>query len=409
MKKKINLCILLILSLFIFSGNVGSAPTASSNLDYSTCIAFSDVFKTISTTQGEYYYKYCYRATCSNGVYNKANMVANSGYRCQNGNGTPYTKVTGDGCSSYSGTCSTRNSTYCTKVTYIDCNRKKDGSDFNTTTKRTTTTTKKTTTKKTTTTTKRTTTRKTTTRKTTTKKTTTTTKRVTTTKETTTTTKTTTTTTVVKSNNTNIKLIQIGKEKTEIDNSKDTFTVKVPFGVENVDVKVTLEDKNAKYTVNGNNMMPEENHSIIITVIAEDGTKRVVTLNVERYVAKSSECRLANIYTEDYAIDFSKNVYQYTLKLPKNVTSLDLETVLVDEEKATYEIEGNSKLQNKSKIKIIILAEDGMECIYTIKIKKSSNTWKYIVLIILLLGALGTAVYFLFKYLKKSKGKYKYE
>ena len=66
-------------------------------------------------------------------------------------------------------------------------------------------------------------------------------------------------------------------------------------------------------------------------------------------------------------------------------------------------------LKNKSVIDIVVLSADGNECNYQIKVRKNSNTWKYVLLILLLIGALATAVYFLYKYLKKSKGKYKYE
>ena len=138
-------------------------------------------------------------------------------------------------------------------------------------------------------------------------------------------------------------------------------------------------------------------------------TEKEVTLNVKRYTTESSDCTLANIYSEDYPIDFSKNTYSYKLKLPKNVNNIDLEIVPSDEESATYQVEGNEKLKNNSKITIDVRAQDGTTCKYEITIKKSSNTWKYIVVIVLLLSVLVVASVVLYKYLKKSKGKYKYE
>ena len=88
---------------------------------------------------------------------------------------------------------------------------------------------------------------------------------------------------------------------------------------------------------------------------------------------------------------------------------MDIVVVPTQELSATYEIRGNENLKNKSVIDIVVLSADGNECNYQIKVKKNSNTWKYVLLILLLIGALATAVYFLYKYLKKSKGKYKYE
>lgn len=399
--KKIKIIATFVFVFFVSMINVKAIPVGSSNLDYSSCYAFSDVFKTITTAEGSYYYKYCYRATCSAGVYQKANMVANSAYRCQNGNGTPYTKVSSDGCRSYSGSCNTKNTTYCTKVLLVDCNKSADGSNYG----KPTTTTKKTTTK-------RTTTKKTTTRRTTT------TKRITTTSKKTqtggvpTTTKrpgTIETPTTDNRGNTNIKKITINGNDAKYVEGKTVYTLQLPEGLESVDVVVELEDERTKYTVEGNNDIPNTEHDIIVKVTAMDGTEKAITYNVVRYTSESDDCTLANIYMENYALDFSKNNYDYKLSLPKNVTSLDLEVVPSDEVFATYEIKGNEKLRNNSKVQIFVTAQNKKECVYTIKIKKGSDTWKYVVLIILLVGALGTSVYFLFKYLKKSKGKYKYE
>lgn len=405
--KKLRILGIFILSLVIALPSVWAAgPTASSNLDYSRCMAFSDTFKTITLNEGDYYYKSCYRATCSHNVYLKANMVATSAYRCQNGNGNPYTQITSDGCKGYSGSCGNTNTTYCTKVEYVDCNRTSSGAKYETkTTKPTTTVTTKRTTKATTkTTTKKTTSKKTTTKKSTTKK-------STTTKTTTTRTTTTKTTTTIKgkSNNTNIKKLLINGVDIGFQNSKSNYAIKLPIEETGVDITIELEDELSKYEIKGDKDIPAENGEIIITVTAEDKSQKEVKISVSRYSGENNECNLANIYNEQYNIDFSRTVYDYKLTLPKNVNSLDLEIVPVDQENATYEILNNENLKNKSKIEIIVTAQNGDTCTYTITIKKNSNTWKYIVLIIILVAVLGVSIFFLYRYLKKSKGKYKYE
>lgn len=404
--KRINMLILVLLSFFLTMGSVTAAtiPKATSKTDYSTCIAFSDGFKNIAT---DYYYKYCYRASCSANVWNKADMTGVNGYRCSNGNGTPYTKVTSDGCSGYTGSCSKNGEgAYCTKVVYVDCDRVAGGGTYvspnrpttaQTTTSRTVVTTK-------TPTTKKTTTKKASTNRTTlapftnpTKK-----------PSTTTTTKTTVTTTKA-INNTNIKKITVNDTDIKYSKTKDTYSLKLKYDVTEVSVNVELEDETSTYVVTGNTEMPNEDHQIKIVVTAVSGDTKEVTLNVKRYTTESSDCTLANIYSEDYPIDFSKNTYSYKLKLPKNVNNIDLEIVPSDEESATYQVEGNEKLKNNSKITIDVRAQDGTTCKYEITIKKSSNTWKYIVVIVLLLSVLVVASVVLYKYLKKSKGKYKYE
>lgn len=400
--KKFYLFVCVILSCLLMTPRVDAAPTGSYGMEYGLCLSFADGFKTIPASNGKYYYKYCYRATCSSGVYNKANMGGTSGFRCQNGNYSPYTEWYSDGCSRFSGSCSTRDSVYCTRVRLVDCDRTSDGGKYQIDTTRTTTTVKK----KTTTTTKKTTTRsKTTTRKiyTTTKKRTT--SKTTTTKRTTTTT---TTTTRVPSSETGIKKIVIDGEKIE-NPTRLEYEVGIPYGVTDVSVKVTLKDDNASYTVTGNTgMTDDDGQQIKILVTAEDGTQATTIFNVERYVKKSSNCNLANIYSEDYSIDFSKNTYEYTIKVAKDVKEIRLKTV-ASESSQLIDIRGNENLKHRSEIKILVTAEDGTECTYVLKIRKSNNTWKYILLIIILVGVLGTSIYFFYKYMKKSKGRYKYE
>ena len=430
MMKKLRYYILALLLVVgagvkIYTTDAAGIPVGSTNLTYQTCLAFADVFKTISTSSGSYYYRYCYRATCSGGVYNKANMVSNSGYRCQNGNYDPYTKISSDGCANYMGTCSTPNSTYCTRVTYIDCNKTSKGEVYEnetTTTRKVTTRTtpKKTTTKTTTTKKVFTTVTKSSTKKTTTKKKTTTTTKfqpgviVTTTKPTTTVSTTTTTTVAAVINDTGIKKIVAddfviqNKDKTPL--IEDSYSLDVPYGVNDIEIKVTLVDKKATYKIIGNTNMPEDGeHKIQIEVTAQDGvTKRTVVLDVKRYEMKDNNCYLHSISSEDVAIEFSKKQPDYEVKIGKNVKSLDLKVAVLND-KQTYSIKGNEGLKNNSVIEIEVIAEDGTECLYSIKVKKPSNAWKYIIIIVLLIGIICGGVYFFFKYLKKSKGTYKYE
>lgn len=393
--------LILIIGIFMFvSSTVLAAPTGSSNISFGECYRFADGFKTIGTNEGSYYYKYCYRATCgSDSKYTLDPMTSIATYRCQNGNYEPYSQITSDGCSKYSGTCKTGSNPYCTRVEFVDCNRKKDGSVYQnggsgTTTKPTTPGNNKTTTTRANSSGGN--------------KTTTTSRRVTTTGFTAPTHTTTTTLPQISSNN-NIKSIKINGQDVRYKQDKSEYSVKLPYDMTDIEFTVELESKRATYQVIGNTNMPNEDTVVKVIVTAENGDTREVNFNITRYSVETSDCTLANIFIEDYSIEFSKNKYDYTLTLPKNVKSLDMVVVPTQEQSATYEIRGNENLKNKSVIDIVVLSADGSECNYQIKIRKTSNTWKYFLLVILLIGALVTAFYFLYKYLKKSKGKYKYE
>lgn len=404
MKNKLMLISIMLLTMLVGVKNV-NAVTGSERMDYYSCLAFAKGYVVIPESVGKYEYTYCYRASCQSGVYSKADMTAINGFRCANGNPTPYRKVTSDGCAKYSGTCSTGNQSYCSKVETVECGLNADGTKFNGSGGLTTTTqapviippaTTKTTVKPTTkkpTTTKKPNNNQNTTRPT----------------FPTIPVDTTTTTTPKISNNTNIKQITVNGKDIGYKATKDTYTLKLIYDVPDVDVNVVLEDEKSTFEVTGNTGMPNEDHEIKIVVTAESGDKKEVTLKVKRYTNLSNDCTLANIYSEEYPIEFAKNTYSYKLSLPKNVKSLNLEVIPSDSENATFSIEGNEKLKNNSVIKIDVRAEDGTTCEYSIKVKKSSNTWKYILVIFLLTSVLIVTSVLLYRYLKKSKGKYKYE
>lgn len=383
--KKIKYLSLLLIGFVMFSNHALAAPIASSGMTMQECDSFADRYKGLD---GEYYYKSCYRVNCNYGVYQKKNILVRAGYYCTNGNGTPYVKLD-DACKNYTGSCNTTDLTYCTSVTYVDCNRNADGSKYvNTQTTTPTTSTTTTTTSKTTQPTKPTnkptnpTTVNNSEQPTTEKK---------------------------KSSNTNIKQLIIDDIEVKFDNNKNSYTIKVPYDVTELGVVAVPEDERATITVTGNTEMTNEDSIISIKVVAEDGTTKEITLNIKRYSGENDDCTLANISINNYPLDFEKNTFDYTLRLPKSIKDLEIEVAPTDELNATYEIKGNKNLSNNKKIEIIVIAQDGSQCNYTIKIKKSNNTWKYILLIFLLIGALVTSSYFLFRFLRKSKGKYKYE
>ena len=402
--KKIKLLLLLTIALFGFTTSAYAIPHGSSGMSVGECLTFADAFHTITINEGSYYYRYCFQVSCSNGSYIKTNKVISYGYRCANGNYDPYNKVTSDGCSRYNGSCSgNKGNPYCTSVTFVDCNKNSNGTPYVKPTNPTTTKvqTTKATTQGTTKGTTKNTTRKTgggrtnpasitipasssaTTEKPTERR---------------------------KSNNTNITKITINEtEIKQYTNKKSTYTIDIPEDITELAVDVVLEDPLSIYVVEGNTGLTCEDSELRIIVTAEDGTTKVVKFKITHSNGKSNDCSLANIYIEEYPIDFSKNEYVYKLTLPKNVSSLDMEVIPTDELNAKYSIENNEKLKHNSVVKVIVIAQDGTECDYEIHISKNSNFWKLLVVIVLIVGGLIVAIVFLYRYLKKSKGKYKYE
>ena len=185
--------------------------------------------------------------------------------------------------------------------------------------------------------------------------------------------------------------------------------IRIPYNLDDVDIEVETTDKSAIYEIIGNKGISTEGGVITVKVTSSDGTSTTtVKFNVSRYTKEQADCSLANIVVEGYNLDFSSSVEQYTLKLNNNEKSLDLK-VTPSQSEANYSINGNEKLKNNSKIKIIINAVDGTECSYQITVKKSSNFLIYFLIVIVIGVALFFTVTRLREYLTKGTGKYKYE
>ena len=232
MKRLKYLLLLLVMPVVV------SAYTGSSGMTVYECRAFADLYTNIKTS---YEYKYCYRAACSTtGKWNLGNMTGMSGYRCTNGNAEPYTEWKSDGCANFSGSCQVNDGVYCTRVQNIDCTRKKDGSAYIST--GTTTTAYSGGGQRPVVTANSTTTAKKTTKRTgagTTKVI----IPVTTKEATTEATRPTVPTEPAKSSNLNINSITINGTDIKYRNGYDEYTIKLPYGVSDLDIIVDTEDE----------------------------------------------------------------------------------------------------------------------------------------------------------------------
>ena len=99
---------IMLLTMFVGKNNVlADIPIGKDGIDRYECNAFASPSWVIPRGIKDYYHRFCYEVVCSGGVYSKRDQVRNNDYTCQNNNGTPYVKVSSDGCSNYSGTCNT--------------------------------------------------------------------------------------------------------------------------------------------------------------------------------------------------------------------------------------------------------------------------------------------------------------
>ncbi len=346
------------------------AATQNSNVGYDLTKyqCTSQYQDSVISTSGGAYFSHCMEAKCSNMKYNISYYSKNK-VNCTNGNTDPYFTRYKNGCNTYeTSICNENEIKYCSIIMYYDCSKKSDGSSF------VTTTTTKTTTKKTTTST--------------------------------------TTTTKVEKSNTLLKSLTLSNGLVAFNSEIYEYNVNVDSTVSSIAVTAIPMDESSTVNVSGNTNI--ENGSVIKIIVAgTDGSSSEYKINVykEERVVLSNNAKLKSLTVQNYNINFSSNINDYSLTIDESIKELSIDYEAEDKSSIVL-INGNSNLSNNSKITISVTAQDGTVENYTITVyvKKKSNTIKILFIIILILAIVASGYYVYKKIFNKNEeDKYEYE
>ena len=187
---------------------------------------------------------------------------------------------------------------------------------------------------------------------------------------------------------------------------KTEYSVEVPNEAKEITVKASTVSSKAKVSGTGKVSLKEGNNTIKLTVTAEDGTKKTYTLQVNRLKAtekteekpeenttneetqQSNETDnqptntgenvvqkgLSNLIIENLPLSpkFSSNVYEYTVGLTEDLSSLQIKTTLANTDDSV-EIAGNENLKEGENIITILVTnkETGEVTTYQIIVNKN--------------------------------------
>ena len=192
-------------------------------------------------------------------------------------------------------------------------------------------------------------------------------------------------------NETEARLKNLGIRPTEYDFSgfkrdNTSYTVEVPNELTEVEVYAEAVNPDAKITGTGKVTLQEGENTVNIEVTAPDGTtKKTYTLIITRTSNATEEPEeptdneekvfgLSQLLVKGQNLSpkFSEDVYEYTIGLTEDLSSLDIEA-LASDENATIEIAGNENLQNGENIITILVsnAETGENATYQIIVNKN--------------------------------------
>lgn len=167
----------------------------------------------------------------------------------------------------------------------------------------------------------------------------------------------------------------------------DHYTIKVPSDAATLKLEGIANHGKATITGLGNVTLTGDNTTVKITVTAEDGTKKIYTVNIEKekkndpVPVKDGDATLKSLSISGYTLSptFKSNVNTYSMTVKNNITGLDV-SAIANSSKADVKISGDKGWKEGINVVTIkVTAENGNVNTYTVNVtreaaKKPNNT-----------------------------------
>ena len=188
-------------------------------------------------------------------------------------------------------------------------------------------------------------------------------------------------------------------------NDNNNYEVVVPYDVTKLDLSVVPYDKNASVKISGNEKFSTDEKNVVkITVTAEDGSSKTITLNVTRSQYKANT-DLLGLRVKGYEMSpkFKASKTKYKVTVPNKVTKVK---VLVKAPKgATYKVTGYKNLQvGKNIVLVKVTDQKGFVKYYEVDVYRKEGFKRFIPFLIILLLLL-LLLLLLCLYLRRRKNK----
>lgn len=191
---------------------------------------------------------------------------------------------------------------------------------------------------------------------------------------------------VVKSNDATLSDLSVSgyNISPKFSSSTTSYKVTLPNSVQSLSVSATPNNKNAKVTITGNKNLSVGKNNIIVEVEAEDGTKKVYSIEATRSAAntntntgndgvKSSNNNLSSVLGIPN-LNFEPNKTEYEVTVPFETTNIEV-TAKTQDPNAKVSISNgtlnNIEVDKTNTITIAVTAEDSSVKIYTFNVKRS--------------------------------------
>jgi len=170
-----------------------------------------------------------------------------------------------------------------------------------------------------------------------------------------------------------------GNTVTGFDRSVTEYTMTVENEVVEANITATAEDSTATVQGTGTKYLVTGDNTINVTVTAQSGNIKTYTITINRKKSSNNNLALLNTLEGTLSPTFSPDQTSYTMQVPYEITSLNLQTVAEDAN-ATIEIEGNKDFQvgNSNIVYITVIAEDKTTKTYQIEVNRMPQANNYL-------------------------------
>ena len=168
----------------------------------------------------------------------------------------------------------------------------------------------------------------------------------------------------------------------EFSTNQTNYKVEVPYEIESLNINATPNNSKSSISIIGaTGLVSEQTRNIEIIVTAENGSQKKYIIEATRKKDPNKILSKVNNLTEltpsigILSPVFDKNILDYIIYLPYEITDIDFTTKLEDETYSKLETTGNHQLEaGKNNIfKFKITAEDESIKTYTVNVKRASD------------------------------------
>ena len=164
----------------------------------------------------------------------------------------------------------------------------------------------------------------------------------------------------------NLKSLNIDGYGLEFNSNIYKYSILVDSNINELKIEAIPNSSKAKVIIKGNENFHYGNNEIVITVLAQNGSKSEYIIEV---VKKSNKCVVKNIVVSGYELGFDCNTYNYELEIGFE-DSLNVD-VTTNNELSKVNVYNNSKLKHNDIVSVVVNL-DGLDYKYNIKILKNS-------------------------------------